>query len=42
MNLLAAVAAYREKDDTVYLAICANSDAMLTVVGKPTYYLCLP
>lgn len=39
MNLLAALAAYRGKNDTVRLDSFATSEAMLTVVGKPTYRL---
>jgi hypothetical protein len=41
MNLLAALAAYRGKNDTVRLDLFATSEAMLTVVGKSTYHLCV-
>jgi hypothetical protein len=41
MNLLAALAAYRGKDDTVRPDSFATSEAMLTVVGKPTYHHCV-
>jgi hypothetical protein len=41
MNLLTALAAYRGRDDTVRLDPFAASDAKLTLVGKPSYYLCV-
>jgi hypothetical protein len=41
MNLLAALAAYRGKDDTVCLDPFAASEDKLTTADKPSYYLCV-
>lgn len=41
MNLLAALIAYKRKDDIVRLDSFAINEAMLTVIGKLTYYLCV-
>jgi hypothetical protein len=41
MNLSAALTAYRGKDNTVLINLFVASDAILTITGKPTYYLCV-
>jgi hypothetical protein len=41
MSLIAALAAYRGKDNTRRPESFATSEAMLPVVGKPTYLLCV-
>ena len=41
MNLLAALVAYRGKDDTVHLDLFVASEAKFTIIGKPSYYLCI-